>query len=68
MVLVDDAANAFPSMDHAPWFGVTVSDFVMPFFLFVVGVSVSLVFKVCRVKNGFLFLKSVNFVKWILVD
>lgn len=45
MVLVDDAAKALPSLDHAPWFGVTLSDFMMPFFLFVVGVSVSLVFK-----------------------
>ncbi|XP_075491021.1 uncharacterized protein LOC142529378 [Primulina tabacum] len=45
MILVDDAGKAFPSINHAPWFGVTLADFVMPFFLFVVGVSVSLVFK-----------------------
>lgn len=46
MILVDDAGKAFPSINHSPWFGVTLADFVMPFFLFVVGVSVSLVFKV----------------------
>lgn len=46
MILVDDAGKAFPSINHAPWFGVTLADFVMPFFLFGVGVSVSLVFKV----------------------
>ncbi|KAI3449422.1 hypothetical protein Pfo_006087 [Paulownia fortunei] len=45
MILVDDAGKAFPSINHAPWFGVTLADFVMPFFLFGVGVSVSLVFK-----------------------
>nr|GMD63980.1 heparan-alpha-glucosaminide N-acetyltransferase-like [Ipomoea batatas] len=45
MILVDDAGKAFPSINHSPWFGVTLADFVMPFFLFVVGVSVSLVFK-----------------------
>lgn len=46
MILVDDAGGAFPSINHSPWFGVTLADFVMPFFVFGVGVSVSLVFKV----------------------
>lgn len=46
MILVDDAGGAFPSINHSPWFGVTLADFVMPFFLFGVGVSISLVFKV----------------------
>ncbi|OMO82044.1 hypothetical protein COLO4_23272 [Corchorus olitorius] len=46
MILVDDAGGAFPSINHAPWFGVTIADFVMPFFLFGVGVSISLAFKV----------------------
>ncbi|KVI12528.1 Protein of unknown function DUF1624 [Cynara cardunculus var. scolymus] len=45
MILVDDAGGAFPSINHSPWFGVTLADFVMPFFLFSVGISVSLVFK-----------------------
>lgn len=46
MILVDDVGKAFPSVNHSPWFGVTLADFVMPFFLFVIGVSVGLVFKV----------------------
>lgn len=46
MILVDDAGGAFPSINHSPWFGVTLADFVMPFFLFGVGVSIGLVFKV----------------------
>ncbi|KAL6560901.1 hypothetical protein OROHE_006078 [Orobanche hederae] len=45
MILVDDAGKSIPSINHAPWFGVTLADFVMPFFLFGVGISVSLVFK-----------------------
>lgn len=45
MILVDDAGGAFPSINHSPWFGVTLADFVMPFFLFGVGVSIALVFK-----------------------
>ncbi|OAY67520.1 Heparan-alpha-glucosaminide N-acetyltransferase [Ananas comosus] len=45
MILVDDAGGAFPAINHAPWFGVTLADFVMPFFLFIIGVSVALVFK-----------------------
>ena len=48
MILVDDAGGAFPSINHSPWFGVTLADFVMPFFLFSVGISISLVFKVCK--------------------
>jgi heparan-alpha-glucosaminide N-acetyltransferase len=46
MILVDDAGGTFPCINHSPWFGVTLSDFVMPFFLLVVGLSISLVFKV----------------------
>ncbi|KAJ6723373.1 hypothetical protein OIU74_007858 [Salix koriyanagi] len=45
MILVDDAGGAFPCINHSPWFGVTLADFVMPFFLFVVGVSISLALK-----------------------
>ncbi|KAI4374356.1 hypothetical protein MLD38_012362 [Melastoma candidum] len=45
MILVDDAGGAFPSINHSPWFGVTLADFVMPFFLFSVGISIGLVFK-----------------------
>ncbi|KAL1293684.1 hypothetical protein HN51_054314 [Arachis hypogaea] len=45
MILVDDVGGAFPSLNHSPWFGVTLADFVMPFFLFGVGVSIGLVFK-----------------------
>ncbi|CAH9079066.1 unnamed protein product [Cuscuta europaea] len=52
MVLVDDAGKAFPTINHSPWVGVTLADFVMPFFLFVVGLSVSLVFKKVSSKSA----------------
>lgn len=52
MILVDDAGGAFPSMNHSPWFGVTIADFVMPFFLFIVGVSIGLVFKKVESKSS----------------
>ncbi|KAK8497553.1 hypothetical protein V6N11_059672 [Hibiscus sabdariffa] len=74
MILVDDAGGAFPSINHAPWFGVTIADFVMPFFLFGVGVSISLVFKVGifmgRISIGYLLasLTEIWLVKNITVD
>ncbi|VFQ73870.1 unnamed protein product [Cuscuta campestris] len=52
MILVDDAGKAFPAINHSPWFGVTLADFVMPFFLFGVGLSVSLVFKTVSSKSA----------------
>ncbi|PAN17353.1 hypothetical protein PAHAL_3G124700 [Panicum hallii] len=45
MILVDDAGGAWPGINHAPWFGVTMADFVMPAFLFIIGVSAAVVFK-----------------------
>ncbi|CAN6468317.1 unnamed protein product [Victoria cruziana] len=45
MILVDGAGGAFPCVNHSPWFGITLPDVVMPFFLFIVGLSAGLVFK-----------------------
>ncbi|XP_027936131.1 heparan-alpha-glucosaminide N-acetyltransferase-like [Vigna unguiculata] len=45
MVLVDDAGGAYPHIDHSPWNGCTLADFVMPFFLFIVGVAIALALK-----------------------
>ncbi|KAG4397042.1 hypothetical protein GLYMA_10G058701v4 [Glycine max] len=47
MVLEDDAdaGGAYPRIDHSPWNGCTLADFVMPFFLFVVGVAIALALK-----------------------
>lgn len=46
MIIVDDAGGILPSINHSPWNGLTLADFVMPFFLFMVGVSLGLVYKV----------------------
>lgn len=45
MILVDEAGGVFPAINHSPWNGVTLADFVMPFFLFIVGVALGLAYK-----------------------
>ncbi|KAF5176222.1 Heparan-alpha-glucosaminide n-acetyltransferase [Thalictrum thalictroides] len=45
MILVDDAGSAYARIDHSPWNGCTLADFVMPFFLFIVGVAIALALK-----------------------
>ncbi|XP_058740306.1 uncharacterized protein LOC131612553 [Vicia villosa] len=45
MILVDKAGGVYPSINHAPWNGCALSDFVMPSFLFMVGVSIALALK-----------------------
>ncbi|KAG0458580.1 hypothetical protein HPP92_023737 [Vanilla planifolia] len=50
MILVDDAGGTCERIDHSPWNGCTLADFVMPFFLFIVGVAIALALKVCTQK------------------
>uniref|UniRef100_A0A0D3HK31 Heparan-alpha-glucosaminide N-acetyltransferase catalytic domain-containing protein n=1 Tax=Oryza barthii TaxID=65489 RepID=A0A0D3HK31_9ORYZ len=45
MILVDDAGGVYERMDHSPWNGCSLADFVMPFFLFIVGVSIAFALK-----------------------
>ncbi|KAK1259940.1 hypothetical protein QJS04_geneDACA021498 [Acorus gramineus] len=45
MIVVDDAGGIIPAINHSPWNGVTLADFVMPFFLFIVGASLALAYK-----------------------
>ncbi|CAN6470449.1 unnamed protein product [Victoria cruziana] len=56
MILVDHAGGIFPAINHSPWNGVTLADFVMPFFLFIVGVSLGLTYK--RLSNDALATKK----------
>ncbi|KAF5182148.1 Heparan-alpha-glucosaminide n-acetyltransferase [Thalictrum thalictroides] len=51
MVLVDDVGGIVPTINHSPWDGVTLADFVMPMFLFIVGLSLALAYKrvPCRI-------------------
>ncbi|GAB4835799.1 hypothetical protein Ancab_000715 [Ancistrocladus abbreviatus] len=45
MILVDDAGGYWPMIAHAPWNGCNLADFVMPFFLFIVGMAIALALK-----------------------
>ncbi|XP_031127259.1 heparan-alpha-glucosaminide N-acetyltransferase-like [Ipomoea triloba] len=45
MMLVDYGGSVFPIIAHCPWNGLHLADFVMPFFLFVAGVSLAIVYK-----------------------
>jgi len=45
MILVDDAGGVYERIDHSPWNGCTLADFVMPFFLFIVGVAIAFAMK-----------------------
>jgi predicted acyltransferase len=47
MILVDYGGSIFPIISHSPWNGLHLADFVMPFFLFLVGISLALAYKVC---------------------
>ncbi|XP_071736981.1 uncharacterized protein [Rutidosis leptorrhynchoides] len=57
MILVDDAGGEWPVIGHAPWNGCNLADFVMPFFLFIVGMSIALALK--RIPDKFIAIKKV---------
>jgi predicted acyltransferase len=47
MVIVNDPGSwnhVYPPLLHAPWHGCTLTDLVFPFFLFIVGVSITLAY------------------------
>ncbi|KAM1117307.1 hypothetical protein ACFX2I_007727 [Malus domestica] len=50
MILVDDAGEEWLVIGHAPWNGCNLADFVMPFFLFIVGMSIALSLKLSPIK------------------
>ncbi|MBS0000356.1 MAG: DUF5009 domain-containing protein [Cyclobacteriaceae bacterium] len=44
MVIVNDPgswANVYAPLEHAPWHGLTATDLIFPFFLYIVGVSIA---------------------------
>ncbi|MCL6293915.1 acyltransferase family protein [Jejuia spongiicola] len=48
MILVNTPgtwAHAYPPLLHAPWHGLTPTDLIFPFFLFIVGISISFAYK-----------------------
>ena len=56
MILVDDAGGVLPAINHSPWNGLTLADVVMPFFLFIVGVSLGLTYKVSAIGKFIVFM------------
>ena len=47
MLVVNDAGDwghVYPWIEHADWFGCTFADFIFPFFMLIVGVSISLAY------------------------
>ncbi|KAL6558017.1 hypothetical protein OROMI_018367 [Orobanche minor] len=45
LMILDDASGILRTINHSSWNCSTLADFVMPFFLFMVGVSLGLVHK-----------------------
>nr|XP_017245573.1 PREDICTED: heparan-alpha-glucosaminide N-acetyltransferase-like [Daucus carota subsp. sativus] len=67
MILVDDAGGVYPRIDHAPWNGCTLADFVMPFFLFIVGLAIALALKrvpKMRVAIKRIFVRTIKLMFW----
>lgn len=62
MILVDDLGDTYHSIDHSPWNGIRLADFVFPFFLWIVGVSIVLAFRksIARGERSSLVRKSVK--------
>ncbi|XP_023545272.1 heparan-alpha-glucosaminide N-acetyltransferase isoform X1 [Cucurbita pepo subsp. pepo] len=58
MILVDDAGGDWPMIGHAPWYGCNLADFVMPFFLFIVGMAIALALK--RIPNQLMAIEKVT--------
>ena len=45
MIFVDDVGHEYPRINHSPWDDVTLADFVMPWFLFIVGTAMAFSFR-----------------------
>ncbi|TKY62113.1 Heparan-alpha-glucosaminide N-acetyltransferase [Spatholobus suberectus] len=70
MILVDDAGGAYPRIDHSPWNGCTLADFVMPFFLFIVGVAIALALKrIPKIKDAVkkIILRTLKLLFWGII-
>ncbi|KAG4928335.1 hypothetical protein JHK82_054020 [Glycine max] len=70
MILVDDAGEAYPRIDHSPWNGCTLADFVMPFFLFIVGIAIALALKrIAKIKHAVkkIILRTLKLLFWGII-
>ena len=63
MIVVNDPgswSNVFPPLRHANWHGVTPTDLVFPFFLFIVGVSIVLSLSKVKKTTSSLYFKIIK--------
>lgn len=67
MIFVDMTGASFPPIHHSPWNGVRLADFVMPFFDFIVGVSLAFSLKKIKGKRPALWKATVRFIKLFLL-
>nr|GEU38631.1 heparan-alpha-glucosaminide N-acetyltransferase isoform X1 [Tanacetum cinerariifolium] len=70
MILVDDAGGEWPVIGHAPWNGCNLADFVMPFFLFIVGMAIALALKRIpdrRIATRKVILRTLKLIFWGLL-
>ncbi len=61
MILVNNPgtwASVYPPLLHADWHGLTPTDLIFPFFLFIVGISISYAYK--NKSNGFSTYKKIT--------
>ena len=45
MIFVDEVGDVYATLNHSPWNNTTLADYVMPWFLFMVGASLSMSLK-----------------------
>lgn len=64
MIFVDYCGETLPAVDHAPWDGISLADFVMPSFDFIVGVSIVMSLSAGRLQEG----KSTNQKLWAALE
>ena len=63
MMLVDYGGAIIPIIAYSPWNGLPLADSVMPFFLFIAGVSLALDMYLLHYKHAFLFLVVVTLIR-----
>jgi hypothetical protein len=67
MIFVDFAGETTPAVDHTPWNGATLADFVVPSFDFMLGVSIALSIRSGRLKTDALLMALKRFAKLFIL-
>eukprot|EP00249_Psilotum_nudum_P012871 c24017_g1_i1 orf=428-1726(-) len=67
MIVVDCGGGLWSPLDHSPWNGVTFADFVVPGFLFIVGISLALTLKKVPEKKRVVQMLSLRILKLLIL-